>query len=258
MGGETTTTTVAPDEPTKSCSIFGDPHGLTFDGQHVDLYTAGEFWIVKSTTVSIQGRYAPTHATNGLSVTKQIAVSGPFLKNQKLIIGEEHTWWNGQLILTTFPSTWSDASVGASITYNAQGETLQQGREGKSFHVLHVTLPNRVTMQINRWNEPGEGRYINVKITMPPQPEQDGDCGNFNGNPIDDMRLTVRTRLGKFGVPQNELLFPDAKTVVDQGIENCADAALTAAHDQCKAKSTSFWPKMQCLVDVCNGGVATA
>jgi len=253
--GETTTTTVAPDEPTKSCSIFGDPHGLTFDGQHVDLYTAGEFWIVKSPTVGIQGKYSPTHATNGLSVTKKIGVSGSFISNHKLIIGEEHASWDGMPILTTFPGVFHDPDgVGVSIVYNNQGELLQPGREGKQLHVLHVTMPSGVSLQINRWNEPNEGRYINTKITMPPQPGQDGQCGNFNGNAIDDSRMAVIARLGKDGVPADELYFTEPKTIVNQELESCPDDTLKNAHAQCKAVTTSFWPSMQCLVSVCHGG----
>merc|ERR1712039_190395 len=87
------TTTAAPTTtpaPTRSCSIYGDPHAMTFDGLHSDYYTSGEFWIVKSTTVWVQGKYSPTHATNGLAVTKQVAVAGSFLKGHHLIVGEEH------------------------------------------------------------------------------------------------------------------------------------------------------------------------
>jgi hypothetical protein len=260
LSDETTTTTmpIAPEEPTRSCSIYGDPHAMTFDGMHQDFYTSGEFWIVKSADVSIQARYAPTHATNGLAVTKQIAVSGPFLKGHKLIVGEEHAFYDGAPILTGFPSQFSSPDGLVSIVYNSQGESLQPGREGKTFHVLHVTLPGRVSMQINRWNEAGEGRYINAKITMPPQAGgQDGDCGNFNGNPADDKRLLVRSRLGKEGVAAAELLLDGPKTPVNLDLENCADHILTNAHESCKAVSPDFWPKMECLVQVCNGGIAS-
>merc|ERR550514_2587819 len=86
----TTTSTTTQSPVSKSCSIFGDPHSMTFDGMHADYYTSGEFWIVKSTTVHIQGKYAPTQATNGLAVTKEVAVGGPFMKGHTLIVGEEH------------------------------------------------------------------------------------------------------------------------------------------------------------------------
>merc|ERR1712187_456383 len=78
----------APDPtpgPQGTCVVWGDPHILTFDRKRVDFYTQGEYWIVKSTTVHIQGLYRPTHATSGLSVMKKIAFGGPFLKNHVLI-----------------------------------------------------------------------------------------------------------------------------------------------------------------------------
>jgi len=262
---DTTTTTVfipspvvpiEPPQPVKSCSVYGDPHAMTFDGLHSDYYTAGEFWIVKSTDVLIQGKYAPTHATNGLSVTKQIAVGGSFLNGHHLIIGEEHATWDGQQILISFPSRFSDPDGLVTIDYNSQGEVLQKGREGMSLHVLHITLPGRVSLQVNRWNEENEGSYINTRITMPPKENQDGQCGNFNGNVADDARLAVKARLGPDGVPAEELMFPGGKTPIDQGIEACPDSTLTRAHEQCKTVTSSFWPSMECLKTVCGGGVA--
>merc|ERR550525_229963 len=54
--------TPAPDValPPKTCTIFGDPHVKTFDGQRSDYYTPGEYWIVRSKTVYIQGKYGPS------------------------------------------------------------------------------------------------------------------------------------------------------------------------------------------------------
>merc|ERR550525_1669146 len=75
-----------PQGPPKTCMVFGDPHVMTFDGNRADYYTPGEYWIVKSSTVKIQGKYAPTRMTNGLSVTNEIAISGSFINNGKLIV----------------------------------------------------------------------------------------------------------------------------------------------------------------------------
>merc|ERR1712007_188332 len=64
----------------------------------------------------------------------------------------------------------------------------------------------------------GEGAYMNVKIGMSSQPNQDGHCGNFNGNVADDDRVQVRSRVGKTGVPAGpDFLFPWGKTPINPG-----------------------------------------
>merc|ERR1712051_415550 len=92
---------VEPQGPLGVCRIWGDPHVLTFDNHRTDFYSQGEYWIVKSDTVWIQARYFPTPITHGLSVTKEIIISGPFINNAKLRIGARTATWNGQPILTS-------------------------------------------------------------------------------------------------------------------------------------------------------------
>merc|ERR1712056_159374 len=62
--------------PPGVCKIFGDPHLITFDQKHVSFYSQGEYWIVKSQTVHIQGRYFPTPVTHGLSATRHSQLHG--------------------------------------------------------------------------------------------------------------------------------------------------------------------------------------
>merc|ERR1712226_984103 len=88
------------------------------------------------------------------------------------------------------------------------------GREGKALHILHITMPNDVKIQVNRWNEPGGGDYMNVEINMPGQPNQDGQCGTPNGNAADDDRMEVRKRLGTQGVAVEALILPGKKTPI--------------------------------------------
>jgi len=259
----TDTTTTTPAGPPKTCLVYGDPHVLSFDKAHADYYSVGEYWLVKSDTVWIQARYQPTPITHGLAVTKEVAIGGPFLKGHKLFFDAKATsvWFTGSVptnILTSFPSSFRSVDPFVDIQYNAQGKTLQKGRDGKPLHVLHIKLPLGVNLQINRWNEAGEGDYMNIELTMPPQPNQDGQCGTPNGNEADDHRMEVRKRLGTQGVAAGVLILPGKKTAIvvssRPDINNCPSPTLKMAEAACKKKEGGFFPSKQCLIDVCFGG----
>lgn len=235
---------------------------VTFDGAKADYYTPGEFYLVKSPTVIIQGRFQPLPLTNGLGVTTEIAVSGSFLQDKTLIIGTKDALFDDMPISMTFPGSFTDAQGLVKIRYDDLGEALQKGREGKQKKVLHVDLGSGprplVSLQVNRYDEPGEGAYINAMITMPPQQFQDGDCGNFNGNPADDDRLQVRARMGEDGVPASELLFKGGKTPIrrdpnKQDISDCESALLHTATETCKAEAPNGMATMECLYSKCFG-----
>merc|ERR1712151_283741 len=102
---------------------------------------------------------------------------------------------------------------------------IQYGRSGKAMHVLHISLPLGVTLQINQWNEAGEGAYMNGKIGMSSQPNQDGHWGK---TPIN---------------PGNR---PD--------MNDCPPGTSKNAKEVCRKKEKTFFPSPACLVDVCFGG----
>merc|ERR1719412_3353910 len=137
------------------------------------------------------------------------------------------------------------------MQYNGVGELLQKGRAGKALHIVHIKIfdgtPEGILIQVNRWNEPSEGHYINIRITMHAQPGQDGHCGNFNGNAADDDRVQVRARVGKTGVAPGELLFKK-KTPVVQGnrpnINDCPAPKLEESKALCKEREQKFIPSM--------------
>merc|ERR1740138_1453096 len=124
-----TSTTPAPSPPMQ-CTIFGDPHIRSFDSAAEDYYNTGVWNLVTSPSlgVIIQGVFLPTKATNGLSVTKEIAVGGSLIGNNVLRIGVERAFWNTEPILTTFPSTFICPMGFCTITYNSDGQPLQTGR----------------------------------------------------------------------------------------------------------------------------------
>ncbi|CAK0868679.1 unnamed protein product [Prorocentrum cordatum] len=248
--------------PAKHCKIFGDPHVITFDGQSASFYSQGEYWTVKSTTVWIQGRYMPTPVTNGLSVMKEVAIGGPFLESKDgtkniLRISSLSATFNDVPIIAGFPDAWENQDPMIKVVSDGNGQVMQSSRYGKQLRVVHVDLPLGVHLEINRWNEPGEGDYINTMITMSKQPNQDGHCGNYNGVTEDDTRPQIRARIGTTGVPQEELLFHTKTPVTPANrpdITNMPIDKTERAEELCTGKSKTGIPNKDCMIDVCFGG----
>merc|ERR1712029_52377 len=185
-----------------------------------------------SGVVSIQGRYLPTKYTNGLAVTKMVAIGGPVLKGNKLIIGPLAATWNGAPIIGALGSHFSQPGL-LTVNYDTSGALI---------------------------DTTGGVDASKKKIDMHARPGQDGHCGNFNGNAADDDRLAVRQRVGTQGVPAGPELLFGAKTPITVAnrpdINNCPEATLGAAKTDCTAKYGSA--KMSCLTDYCFAGKEVA
>jgi hypothetical protein len=217
---------------------------------------------VKSDTVFMQGRYLPTPVTNGLAVMKEVAIGGLFLegkggKKNVLRISALRATWNDTPILGGFPDQWSSEDPAIQINTDSSGVLMQSSRAGKNMHVVHVKLPLNIELQINRWNEPGEGDYINMQVRMSAQPNQDGHCGNFNGNPADDTRPMIRSRIGTTGVDPADLLFHTKTPVAPANrpdLNNCPTDMTEVAKTECTKQSKTGIPSKECMIDVCFGG----
>merc|ERR1712194_1003307 len=205
------------------------------------------YYIVKSGVISIQGRYLPTKFTNGLAGTKMVAIGGPLLKGNKLIIGPLTATWNGAPILGGFPSHFDQPGI-VHVDYDNVGALVDTAMDAAKKKIVHV----------NRWTASAGNEYVNWKVSMHSRPGQDGHCGNFNGNAADDDRMAVRQRVGTQGVPAGpELLFATKTPVTTANrpdINNCPTATLDAAKADCKATFGGMSPKMSCLLDYCFAG----
>merc|ERR1712241_430665 len=260
---------VAPAQPAfgafGTCIGWGDPHIRTFDGERADYYSSGEYYIVKSNLISIQGRYLPTKFTNGLAVTKMVAIGGNLLKGNKLIIGPLAATWNGAPILGGFPSTFNQPGL-LTVDYNNVGALVDTALDASKKKIVHVKIddgtPEGLKVQVNRWTASPGNEYVNWKISMHSRTGQDGHCGNFNGNPGDDDRMAVRQRVGTQGVPAGPDFLFATKTPVTSAdrpdINNCPTATLNAAKADCKATFGGMSPKMSCLTDYCFAGKEVA
>jgi len=195
----------------KTCTLWGDPHIISFDqigqdkNQALSFYGDGDFWLVKSAKVSIQGRFEGTKYTEGLAATNQVVVGGAFLPGHKIEVGTRQSGIvtvDGQPVFTSFPGAPYRAADGSfTVTYDTQGEVPDVIPEGNEKRIVHMSLPLGITVNVYQWSN-----YIDVTITMSAQPGQDGVCGNFNGNHADDTTETIMQRVGARVRPAESLL----------------------------------------------------
>merc|ERR1712060_607366 len=138
----------------------------------------------------------------GLASTSAIAVGGAFLRGHVIVVGSMESGIftvDNQPVLPTF-GTYSIGGF-ATVTYNAEGQLVDAAAGVWSKHVVHMALPLGVQVTVFRWKN-----YIDLRIRMPRQPDQDGACGNWNGNPGDDSTMAIQGRVG-VRVGPGELLF---------------------------------------------------
>jgi len=258
-------------QPEGSCTVWGDPHAIGFDsaaaGQAtgalpsiVNVFGHGDFWIVKSSQVSIQGRYGPTQWTeNGLSATLAVAVGGPFLQDHVLIIEPKNgqITWDGEPILQEFPSDWSVQDL-ITAQYHELEEPIDRAQAHRPIHGVDVQLPQDVRLTVNRW-----AKHLDLVIHMRAQASgQDGHCGNFNRDASDDSVDLIRARM-ELQVPDQELLFPkpnplagDAEPKVRE-LSMCTPDVRAKAEALCKGSlgTHALGQVLEaCVFDRCFGG----
>lgn len=244
---------------TQECVMWGDPHIKTFDKSRLVFYSEGDFWLVKTAEIRIQGRFQATDWTRkndktDYSSMTSIIVGGSFMGVHRIEVNSllGKIYCDGRGILWQF----GDSYCGSGhIIYNGQGALVDQAMAFLPHKVVHLMLPGQVTIQVNRWPN-----FINAKISMARRPGQDGVCGNYNGNAADDMGKELHARFG-FGVPQNELLFSSPIPLnVPQEMPNskrCSGDRLERAKNICRAEETKAgWSFAECLGDVCDAHTA--
>jgi hypothetical protein len=252
--------------------LTGDPHIKVFDVQQwsdakwkaLNLYDPGDFWIVSSAAVHIQGRLVvPLNSKRGNAVVGAIAISGPFVGGSKLIIDPKGSTWNGAPILKEMGSSFTEAigDDAMNAKLHNDGKPMRNGKGPPT--TLDVFLPLNVKLTINRW-----GGHLDVMITMPAvRGGQDGLCGNFNGNQNDDDLQSVSSRIDYPQVQSGWLaasLFQKApmisaptKAINTTDKEECSEDKLNAAMQKCKdamGEDAAAGLLASCAHDTCNVG----
>jgi len=247
-----------------SCTIWGDPHITVFDSglfgapeaDPVNILTSGDYWLVKNDDISIQGRYGTTKFTvDGQSALLELAVSGPFVRNETLIVQPTNgkVTWDGESILKQIPSEFVRPFT--RLKYMDGDDHIDNVLSGYPVKLIRAFFVRNVEILINRWPE-----HIDVIIRMPQQlGGQDGHCGNFNFDPNDDTKELILERTGGV-VSAEESLFPTPGAMVrsfaEKKLEDCPPQVLLKAKGACKTRSG--FRLSTCMFDYCFAGAEFA
>lgn len=197
---------------TKVCYLHGDPHIHPFDyakRMRFDTYVYGNYWLVQSSSVWIQGHYGSINHVkpHAYAYMLKVAVAGPFLKGNTLMIeGAQdgaQVWWNANLILSGAgqPSTTTalqemdgDVEIERVNTgiLKPRGITAPQLKIKVKFVEAQVELTAKVFPR----DEIYRASTMNLGIKMLQILDQDGQCGNFNLNYKDDLPYGIPARYG--------------------------------------------------------------
>lgn len=243
-----------------ACTLWGDPHIFTFDHSRLVFYSEGDFWIVRSDRIKIQGRFQATDWTRkndntDYSSMTGIVVSGSFIQYHKIEIGpmgSGQITCSGQEILREFGTSHCG---GGTVYYNQQGQLVDSAMAFLPHRVVHMVLPEKVTIQANRWPN-----FINAKVTMPQVAGQDGVCGDFNGAGQHGLQAgkKLHAKFG-YGVPRSELLFANSIPLhipaKSPSSKRCNPQKRHRAEAICNQELSDGavgWSLAECLGDVCD------
>lgn len=238
---------------------------VTFDNSKITFFRQGDFQLVKSSVLDIQGRFKATQWTienEHVDFASMIRIIvGGQAAGKNVEVGNvdedgEHVRCGGNLMVIDLNGhgTYSCGSV--RFTYSSEGPLLDGGMANVSPHrILQMSLPGNVFLQVNRWQN-----FINAKITMTKKgvKEQDGVCGTFDGNAADDSGKQIHARFG-VGLPPGEVLFRDTVPLIvphaTVSSKRCPQQILSDAYARCRSSGADRqpgWSVAECVGDVCD------
>lgn len=261
-------------QPWGKCAIFGDPHVISFDrvyGPPVTMTDPGEFHLIKSDRLNIQGRFGYTRRFPTASSTTGIAVRGNLIKDHSLVVaytGPKYghqgfkVWWDGKRILEKYPSTFTsdDGLLQAQHDamdpekYHREGRHTIGGTEGLLPSYLFQLGPDLMVYVLI-----GPDNCNAIIETKKLEGRQDGYCGNFNCDQGDDALGALQSRGMASPISADESIFTQdqdqaapawsMKKVVSPTLRDCDPKLKDKAEKQCRGLPNG--EEEACIFDAC-------
>ena len=271
------------------CAIFGDPHFITFDGAETTIVGDIVHWLVKTSSVKMQGL---SKGSEGF--VAGLAASGDFLSGHRLVVmrdtinGNITVTYDGTEILKESVDTFDVSGVLKAYRRDTWDSDLFDDR----ILSMRTRMPFTLGDFADRFkNLPDKGIYLfklpnhiditvtpvdwlSIVISMPPQAGQTGYCGNFNNLAEDDAEPVVPSWDRPIGadlepIPESEWLFPTESALMLLGeggktgkteeeeevarrmkrINECPDNLLSKAEEACSGLTAAY--HKFCVFDVC-------
>eukprot|EP00403_Amphidinium_massartii_P027038 CAMPEP_0178389482 /NCGR_PEP_ID=MMETSP0689_2-20121128/10141_1 /TAXON_ID=160604 /ORGANISM="Amphidinium massartii, Strain CS-259" /LENGTH=615 /DNA_ID=CAMNT_0020009937 /DNA_START=65 /DNA_END=1912 /DNA_ORIENTATION=+ len=152
----------------------------------------GDMWLVKSKDVYIQGRFGLANGGKN-SFLKAVAIGGSFLKGNTLVLGTNQgiSLWNNHPILMNMNTSFKTSFHGETVAAHFHANVQHIDRPERTTTGVEVSLPSGIQLVLNRFDT-----WLGLRVHMSPREGgQDGECGNFNGNPHDDGLANLKQRM---------------------------------------------------------------
>lgn len=249
------------------CMLVGDPHITTFDSEkrNTHFYDYGDYWIVKSRLVGVQGRYWSTR-TDGQSSVRELAIVDPGSDNVIIVRpfelaeekGTSSVTYNGLPLEENVESEWmtymqlsEDEDANGKVSSKRAAKKVAKKNGVAHLFAIHTTDHEKgeVLVEVHQFH-----KSLNVIVTMWNVGKISGHCGNFDGDVTNEKEQSEWLQM----IDPSLVAFEETIDWVALGspsFQECSAKVKAAAVGACQSGLSSDADEQDmedCIVDWCN------